>query len=86
MNLRQLTKRHGASNICRASGLDRSVISNILAGRRAMGLITARKIAKALGTQLAFNGEWIFKGRAKRHATSVSRPSARRFGARLQSR
>jgi hypothetical protein len=49
-------------------------------------LITARKIAKALGTQLAFNGEWIFKGRAKRHATSVSRPSARRFGARLQSR
>ncbi len=65
MRLNEIVERFGASNLARATGLHRSTVSHLVAGRISMGLSRARRIAKATGTTLSFDGDWKFTGRAK---------------------
>jgi transcriptional regulator with XRE-family HTH domain len=64
MTFKQVIKEYGASKIARRLGVHRSLISHYVSGRKSLGVVQARRIAKAANLKLSFDGQWRFdKGR-----------------------
>jgi transcriptional regulator with XRE-family HTH domain len=87
MRLRRLIKKLGASNVARACGFHRSLISNLLSRRSVLGYRLARKIAKATNTTLSIDKEWKFIGTPKlgvSNGACVSRDVTKRNKAKAE--